>query len=157
MLRAEAVAHVTDAPRAPAADRAPDVEERLVGLMAADPVTARRVAEEDVIADFADPRWKRAAEMLAEAPAEDLSRVIDGLPAELRDRVIRRVFAESEDEHRERLVAECIGFIRDRREQGRLLEEIRTADARGDTDAVRSAWTQLQALRTGTPTEKVPT
>jgi DNA primase len=157
MLRADAVVQVADAPPAAATDRAPDVEERLVGLMAADPATARRVAAEDVIGHFADPRWKRAAEMLADAPAGDLSRVLDDLPGELKDRVVRRVFAETADEHRDQLVAECIAFIRDRREQRHLLEEIRAADARGDTDALRAAWARLQTLRTGTHTEKVPT
>jgi hypothetical protein len=132
----------------------------LVELMAADSAVVRRVLDENLIAAFEHPSWRRAAESVAVAAEADRSAVLSGLPRELRDRVARRLLGEVEDENREREVNDCIAWIRKRqlgRTRSRLREEIRVAQARGDTAAEQDATRRLSALIEADNTEKVRT
>jgi DNA primase len=146
LLRPEGLA----APGAPAAasrpaTRAPGPEELLVELMAADADIARRVEQADILRAFEHPTWRATAEKLVSQTEEDRSATLQTLPRELRDRVARRLMDE-EDEERERMLADCIAAIRRRRERrarGRLLAELRAAEARGDAPAAEAAQRQL--------------
>jgi len=150
VLRAEGA---PDAPPAlaPQADPAGPIgaEEYLVELMAADPDIATRVHAENVIADFEDPAWRRLAETLAADPGADTSARVGALPRQVRDRVVRRLLDDAGDDDRQRAVADCIARIRSRRLEGlrgRLREEIRAADARGDAEASQQALRRLKDL-----------
>jgi DNA primase len=154
LLRPEGLA----TPAAPAAasrpaTRAPGPEELLVELMAADAEIARRVEQADVLRGFEHPTWRATAEKLVSQSEEDRSAVLQTLPRELRDRVARRLL-EEEDEERERMLADCIAAIRRRRERrarGRLLAELRAAEARGDALAAEAAQRQLHEYLTEKP------
>jgi DNA primase len=71
VLRAEGTPEPAAAvPTLPIAGEAPHgPEELLVELMAADPAVTRRIATEDVLADFEHPAWRQAAESLVAADA----------------------------------------------------------------------------------------
>jgi len=149
MLRAEGAP--TPAPASPSGGAGPGGPEALlVELMATDPVLAGRVGREDVIAEFEHPTWREAAEALAGPAAEsERAAVLDRLPKEVRDRVARRLLGEFEDEDRERALADCVAAIRARRQrraQGRLREELRAAEARGDTAGALEAMRRLRDL-----------
>ena len=133
--------------------RAPGPEELLVELMAADAEIARRVEQADIVPAFEHPTWRATAERLVSQTEEDRSAVVQTLPRELRDRVARRLL-EEEDEERERMLADCIAAIRRRRERrarGRLLAELRAAEARGDAPAAEAAQRQLHEYLTEKP------
>lgn len=135
------------------ATRAPGPEELLVELMATDAEIARRVEQADVLPAFEHPTWRATAEKLVSQTEEDRSAVLQTLPRELRDRVARRLL-EEEDEERERMLADCIAAIRRRRERrarGRLLAELRAAEARGDAPAAEAAQRQLHEYLTEKP------
>ena len=56
-------------------------------------------------------------------------------------------------------MTDCLGAIRRRRQRGetrRLRDEIRAAEARGDTAAVAAAARRLQMLLDTEPTERTP-
>jgi hypothetical protein len=121
--------------------------------MAADAEIARRVEQADVLRAFEHPTWRATAEKLVSQTEEDRSAVLQTLPRELRDRVARRLL-EEEDEERERMLADCIAAIRRRRERrarGRLLAELRAAEARGDALAAEAAQRQLHEYLTEKP------
>ena len=98
-------------------------------------------------------RRDATAEKLVSQTEDDRSAVLQSLPRELRDRVARRLL-EEEDEERERMLADCIAAIRRRRERrarGRLLAELRAAEARGDALAAEAAQRQLHEYLTEKP------
>ena len=135
------------------ATRAPGPEELLVELMAADAEIARRVEQADILRAFEHPTWRETAEKLVSQTEDDRSAVLQGLPRELRDRVARRLL-EEEDGERERMLADCIAAIRrrqERRARGRLLAELRAAEARGDAPAAEAAQRQLHEYLTEKP------
>jgi DNA primase len=152
LLRPEGLA----APAAPAAPpqpgtRAPGPEELLVELMAANADVARRVEQADVLGAFEHPTWRATAERLVSRSEDDRSAVLQTLPRELRDRVARRLLDEEADEESERMLADCIAAIRRRRQRrarGRLLAELRAAEARGDAPAAEAAQRQLHEYLT---------
>jgi DNA primase len=154
LLRPEGLATpAAPAAASPPATRAPGPEELLVELMAADAEIARRVEQADVLRAFEHPTWRATAEKLVSQTEEDRSAVLQTLPRELRDRVARRLL-EEEDEERERMLADCIAAIRRRRERrarGRLLAELRAAEARGDAPAAEAAQRQLHEYLTEKP------
>ena len=97
---------------------------------------------------------RATAEKLVSQTEEDRSAVLQTLPRELRDRVARRLLEEEEGEERERMLADCIAAIRRRREhrtRGRLLAELRAAEARGDAPAAQAAQRQLHEYLTEKP------
>ncbi len=116
-------------------------EELLVELLVAEPNLATRVRAENILGDFEHPTWRSTAERLvAGGAALDRSELLQSLPRTLRDRVARRLLGENTDEDHDRMVADCIAAIRSRRarsQRGRLLEELRAAQARGDLVAER--------------------
>ncbi|HXJ36696.1 MAG TPA: DNA primase [Candidatus Eisenbacteria bacterium] len=144
MLRGE----VTPAAAPPAAARtsAPSVEQQLVELMALEPRLAEQVGASGVIAEFEEPTWRALAEsMVAGAATDDPAAVIERLPRDLRDRVVRRLL-DTEQDDRERALADLIGAIRARRSgrtRGALIEALRAAEARGDVAAARAAQEEL--------------
>ena len=154
LLRPEGLATpATPAAASRPATRAPGPEELLVELMAADTEIARRVEQADILQVFEHPTWRATAEKLVSQREEDRSAVLQTLPRELRDRVARRLL-EEEDEERERMLADCIAAIRRRRERrarGRLLAELRAAEARGDALAAEAAQRQLHEYLTEKP------
>jgi DNA primase len=160
VLRAEGAPEAAPAPGAVAglATEAPrGAEELLVELMAADPAVAARVRAEDVVGDFEHPAWRRAAETLTAGDAPDRAALLATLPRDLRDRVARRLLGEIADEDRERAVADCIARIRargQRRARGRLREELRAAEARGDEAAAAAARRALKSLMDAEQTDK---
>jgi DNA primase len=133
---------------APTAQRehASSAEEQVVELMALDPGLVARVDASGVIAEFEQPELKRLAEGIVEAAAGEGSEpVIERLPRELRDRVVRRLL---DDDHgdRERMLADCIAKIRERRSgrtRSAIVETLRAAEARGDVAAARLAEHEL--------------
>jgi DNA primase len=142
----EPPAPTTPAPAAAPADRARSAEALLVELMALEPRLASMVHASGVIAEFEEPEWRTIAEtIVASAQSDAPATVIERLPRELRDRVVRRLLdAESGD--RERMLADCIARIRDRRRsrtQLALKETLRAAEARGDAAAARVAQEEL--------------
>ena len=154
LLRPEGLATpATPAAGPPPATRAPGPEELLVELMAADAEIARRVEQAGILPAFEHPTWRATAERLVSQTEEDRSAVVQTLPRELRDRVARRLL-EEEDGERERMLADCIAAIRRRRERrarGRLLAELRAAEARGDAPAAEAAQRQLHEYLTEKP------
>jgi DNA primase len=129
----------------PRRDRAHEAEERIVELLFADPALVARVRADDVLADFEEPAARRTVERLLDAGV-DRTALVQELPRELRDRVVRRLLDETADEDRDRMLADCIAAIRDRRARrlrGALLEELRAAEARGDTLAATAAQRRL--------------
>ena len=93
--------------------------------------------------DTAPDVSEEAADLLVpldQADAEDIEPVADD--------------AGEEDEERERMLADCIAAIRRRRERrarGRLLAELRAAEARGDAPAAEAAQRQLHEYLTEKP------
>jgi DNA primase len=143
----------TGAPTAPQAvaataprEHASSAEEQVVELMALDPGLVARVDASGVIAEFEQPELKRLAEGIVEAASGEGSEpVIERLPRDLRDRVVRRLL---DDDHgdRERMLADCIAKIRERRSgrtRGAIVEALRAAEARGDVAAARLAEHEL--------------
>jgi DNA primase len=131
---------------APVAAKGP--EETLVELMAVDTAIANQVRAENVIVEFEDPAWRQVAETLIGGDDDPNTR-IQALPRQLRDRVVRRLLDETEDDDRQRAVADCIARIRARRNdglRGQLREQMRAADARGDVEASQQALRRLQDL-----------
>jgi DNA primase len=131
-------------------DRAPGAEELLVELMAADGEIANRVRDENVLADFEHPVWRRAGEaILAAAPEGDRTALLETLPRDLQGRVVKRLLGEIAEEDRERVLADCIARVRARpRRQliAHLKEEIRAAQSRGDIAAADAATRRLNSL-----------
>jgi DNA primase len=144
MLRGEVTPVV--APPAAARASAPTVEQQLVELMALEPRLAERVGASGVIAEFEEPTWRALAEsIVAGAATDDPAAVIERLPRDLRDRVVRRLL-DTEQDDRERTLADLIGAIRARqggRTRGALIEALRAAEARGDVAAARAAQEEL--------------
>lgn len=124
-------------------------EAQLLELVLVEPALAGRLAAEQILAEFEHEGWRRAVEqVLAAGPTPDRTALMRDLPRELRDRVAQRLLAEDSEEDRERMVADCIAAIRERRrrrERSRLLEALRAAESRGDTAAARAAQRALQA------------
>ena len=131
-------------------------EALLVELMASDPSVVGLVQAENVIGEFEHEGWRRAAEGLVLASDEaGRAQTVDALPREVRDRIVRRLLGEYAEEDRARAVADCVAAIRarrQRREQGRIREALRAAEARGDGPAATLAMQELKEL-----TEKVRT
>jgi hypothetical protein len=130
----------------PVTDRARSAEALIVELMAAEPRLVPLVDASGVLADFAEPEWRAIAEgIITSTGTMAPATVVEGLPRELRDRVVRRLLAGEADD-RERILADCIARIRDRRRgrtQVALKEALRAAEARGDADAARLAQEEL--------------
>jgi len=142
-LRAEGVAARAPAPAATAPRSAgPAEEELIVELLAAHPEVGERVRQAGVIAEFEHAGSRAAVEQLLAEPTGDRAALVQSLPRELRDRVARRLLEESDEEERERALADCIAKIQDRRLRrlrGRLRDELRAAEARGDLPAADRA------------------
>jgi DNA primase len=154
-LRAEGVAARAPAP-SPAAPRTagPAEEELIVELLAAHPEVGDRVRRAGVVAEFEHAVSRAAAEQLLAEPAADRATRVQSLPRELRDRVARRLLEESDEEERERALADCIAKIQDRRLRrlrGRLRDELRAAEARGDLPAADRAKRMLHEQLTEKP------
>ncbi len=152
-LRAEGVAVPVAPAAAPAATRAAGPEEIIVELIAAHPEVAERVRQAAIVPEFEHPGWRTTAERLLTEAADDRTATLQTLPRELRDRVARRLLDESDEDERERVLADCIAAIhrrRLRRTRTRLLAELRAAEARGDGPAAA----QVQQLLHEHLTEK---
>ncbi len=132
-------------------------EELLVALMLADPTTTTRVRGEDILEGFESAALRRAAETLMAGADADPTAIVQELPRDLRDHVVDRLLGEVEEGNRDRALADCIGKIRERRSQqlrGRLREELRAAESRGDQAAVQELSRRLHDLRRIDPTPK---
>jgi DNA primase len=154
-LRAEGVAVRAPAP-APAAPRAvgPAEEELIVELLAAHPEIGDRVRQAGIVADFEHQGSRAAAEQLLAETSGDRTSLVQSLPRELRDRVARRLLDESDEQERDRALADCIARIQDRRlrrVRGRLRDELRAAEARGDLPAADRAKRMLHEQLTEKP------
>src|SRR5205823_3200427 len=87
----------------------------------------------------------------------DLLVRLAALPRDIRERVVRRLLEERPDVERERALADCIARIRRRGARGeerRVRDEIRAAQARGDSEAVEAAMRRLKQLMDETQAEK---
>ncbi len=148
VLRSEGAPETKPAP-SPAVDagRPAGPEELLVELLVADPALAPRLRAENIVDEFEHPALRTTAERIVGGDdVSDRSALLQGLPRTLRDRVARRLLDENTDEDRDRMVADCIAAIRTRRarlQRGRLHEELRAAQARGDLAAERQLERQL--------------
>ena len=101
-----------------------------------------RVRQAGVITEFEHAGSRTAAEQLLAEPSGDRAALVQSLPRELRDRVARRLLEEIDEEERERALSDCIAKIQDRRLRrlrGRLRDELRAAEARGDLPAADRA------------------
>jgi DNA primase len=135
-------------------------EELLVALLLADPSAATRISGAEVIEGFETPALRRAAEALLGPVAADPTTVVQELPRELRDHVVERLLGEVEEGDRERALADCVARIRDRRTRhlrGRLREELRAAESRGDDAAAEAVKRQLAGLMQRGQSQKVDT
>jgi DNA primase len=116
-------------------------EELLVELLVADPQLAERLRGENITTDFEHPVWRGTVQRVVDEGSDlDRTALLQTLPRAMRDRIAQRLLTESTDEDRDRVVADCIAAIRTRRariQRGRLLEELRAAQARGDLAAER--------------------
>src|SRR5207247_2547394 len=133
-------------------------EATLVELMAEDATVAERVVACGVIAEFQHPEWRRAAEALAQRDETEREARLEALPRDIRERVVRRLLEERPDVERERALADCIARIRRRGARGeerRVRDEIRAAQARGDSEAVEAAMRRLKQLMDETQAEKL--
>jgi len=155
MLRSEGTPEPAVAP-APVPQQGGGAEALLVELMASDPGVVGLVRAENVLGEFEHDGWRRAAEGLLLATDDaGRDRALEELPRDLRDRVVRRLLGEYAEEDRGRAVDDCVAAIRarrQRREQGRLREMLRAAEARGDEPTAAAVMRQLKEL-----TEKVRT
>lgn len=153
-LRAEGVAAPRAASAAPAAAaRAAGPEELIVELIAAHPEVGERVRQAAVVPEFEHAGWRATAERLLAEDETDRTALLQSLPRELRDRVARRLLDEGDADEREHVLADCITAIhrrRVRRARGRLVDELRAAEARGDGPAAA----QVQQLLNEHLTEK---
>jgi DNA primase len=154
-LRAEGVAGRAPAP-APVTSRAagPAEEELIVELLAAHPEIGDRVRQAGIVADFEHQGSRAAAEQLLAESAVDRTSLVQSLPRELRDRVARRLLDESDEQERDRALADCIARIQNRRLRrlrGRLRDELRAAEARGDLPAADRAKRMLHEQLTEKP------
>jgi len=143
---------------APDEAHALDAEATLVELMAEDATVAERVAACGIIAEFQHPEWRRAAEALAQRDETEREARLEALPRDIRERVVRRLLEERPDVERERALADCIARIRRRGARGeerRVRDEIRAAQARGDSEAVEAAMRRLKQLMDETQAEKL--
>jgi len=159
LLRTEGAPEVGPAPAtAPVSpDPRRSEEELLVALMLADPAVTSRVRREDILEGFETPALRRAAETLVAGAGADATVVVQELPRELRDHVVDRLLGEVEEGNRERALADCIAKIRDRRSRrlrGRLREELRAAESRGDEAAAEAAKRRLADLLHADHTQK---
>ncbi len=158
-LRSEGAPGVAPA-AAPDEPHAPGAEAMLVELMAEDATLAERVAACGIIAEFQHPEWRRAAEALAQRDETERQARLEALPRDIRERVVRRLLEERPDVERERALADCIAHIRRRGPRGeerRVRDEIRAAQARGDSEAVEAAMRRLKQLMDETQAEKART
>ena len=145
---------------APDEPHALDAEATLVELMAEDAALAERVVACGIIAEFQHPEWRRAAEALAQREETERQARLEALPRDIRERVVRRLLEERPDVERERALADCIAHIRRRGPRGeerRVRDEIRAAQARGDSEAVEAAMRRLKQLIDETQAEKAGT
>jgi DNA primase len=142
-LRAEGVKGAASAaPAGPPAARAEGAEEIIVELLAAHPEVAERLRHANVVAEFESPDWRAAAERLLAEPSSDPAVRLTGLPRALRDRAARRLLDQTDVEEREQVLSDCVAAIerrRLRRARGRLLTDLRAAEARGDVAAATHA------------------
>jgi DNA primase len=122
-------------------------EELLVELLVADPQLAARIRDENIATDFESPVWRGTVQRVVDEGADlDRTSLMQGLPRAMRDRIVQRLLTENTDEDRDRVVADCIAAIRTRRarlQRGRLHEDLRAAQARGDLAAERQLERQL--------------
>jgi DNA primase len=141
-LRAEGVkGAVRTAPAAPAA-RAEGAEEIIVELLVAHPEVADRLRPDDVVAEFESPECRAAAERLLAEPSDDPTVRLATLPRALRDGAARRLLDPIDAEEREQVLRDCVVAVqrrRLRRARGRLLADLRAAEARGDVAAATLA------------------
>jgi len=143
-LRAEGVRGAAPAasPSASTPARAEGAEEIIVELLAAHPDVAERVRRANVVAAFESPDWRAAAERLLAEPSDDPSVRLDGLPRALRDRAARRLLDPLDATERDQVLTDCVAAIdrrRSRQVRGRLLDDLRAAEARGDVAAAALA------------------
>jgi DNA primase len=151
LLRGEGLP-VAAAPSAPSpAERVPGPEERIVEIMAMNRQLVQRVLDEDVIPELEEVVWRTAAEGLAAVSSEEeLRAALKTLPRKVQDRCMERLIGSIQDLDHE---AELLGYIRqikDRtaeRERRRLLEVIRSAQARGDDSTADEAARTLRQLQ----------
>jgi DNA primase len=111
-----------------------------------------RVVDAGGVALFEDAGWREiAATVIARASeGADPSDVLERLPPEMRQRVAAQMLRnEDEDEtDRERLLSDCLDFVRRRRERRMVretVERIRAAETAGDETRLRAG---LEAWRT---------
>jgi DNA primase len=127
-------------------EHAPSAEEQIVELMAIDPAVVAQVRASGVIAEFQQPEWRQLAQGIVDGTDDETAgSVLERLPREVRDRVVRRLL-EDEQGDRERVLADCIAKIMDRRgtrTRGAIVETLRAAEARGDLAAARAAAEEL--------------
>src|SRR5206468_3063944 len=105
-------------------------------------------------------RRRRGAEALAQRDETERQARLEALPRDIRERVVRRLLEERPDVERERALADCIAHIRRRGPRGeerRVRDEIRAAQARGDSEAVEAAMRRLKQLMDETQAEKART
>src|SRR5207245_1622145 len=103
---------------------------------------------------------RAAAEALAQREETERQACLEALPRDIRERVVRRLLEERPDVERERALADCIARIRRRGARGeerRVRDEIRAAQARGDSEAVEAAMRRLKQLMDETQAEKART
>src|SRR5205814_2539678 len=142
---------------APDEAHALDAEATLVELMAEDATVAERVAACGIIAEFQHPEWRRTAEALAQRDETEREARLEALPRDILERVVRRLLEERPDVERERALADCIARIRRRGARGeerRVRDEIRAAQARGESGAVEAAMRRVKQVMDETPAEE---
>jgi DNA primase len=113
-------------------------EAMLIELMLTGTDAVERVAREGGASLFEDSRWRELGEAILGRTEsdDDKTELVERLPPEMRERVAATLLGErSEETNRQRLLDDCLGFIRKRQGRRRVrevLEEIRAAEAAGD-------------------------
>ena len=126
-------------------------EELLVELMAVDPQTVATVRAAGIVHLFEDASCQQLAQTLLASDGEiGRGEVLQILPRGMRDRVAQRLLGDpGSEEDRHQAVADCIARIEQRRwraHRGQLREQLRAAQARGDSAAVDAAMQRLRDL-----------
>ena len=106
------------------------------------PTSRKSLRRANVVAAFESSDWRAAAERLLAEPSDDPTVRLDGLPRALRDRAARRLLDPLDADEREQVLGDCVAAIerrRSRQARGRLLDDLRAAEARGDVAAAALA------------------
>ncbi len=135
------------APRPPLASG----EGLLIELMLTGGDALARVVHEGGVALFEDPSWREiAATIIARASGgADPSDVVERLPPEMRRRVAARLLQDDDDTDRERLLSDCLDFVRRRRGRRQVreaVERIRAAETSGDEARLREGLEEWRTL-----------